>query len=295
MFGFGPPVLDLLLNDIEVKFNSPADFEFALGGRTSLPSDKISRLVGMSDDDLLREAEGIRKLEKRFSEILSSAMQSTTKLGPILKALDMSLVTQDNDWRAIIETLNGADDKFEEHKRLALVKYMQYLQARQDVIRTLYGHRKENAKEAAGALETRGQKMRETLIFDQSEEAGVGVGVGVGDGGEGMRRLPKGEAVEFKVSSDQPLLVKIVRHECTISDDGGLTFTDEVNNSTPLIKGRYAVGRDAECEILLDSGYRDISRQHVIIDVDGDMRVWLTDVSSLGTFVPQASVSDAEV
>lgn len=283
MFGFGPPSLNLDLPDSEVRFPSARDFEFTLSGRTSIPSDKISRLVTMSDGDLLREAEGIRKLEKRFSEILSAAMQAAAEVGPILKALDMSLVTQDNDWRSIIESLNSQGSKFEEHKRIALVKYMQYLRARQDVIRTLYSQRQQNRAEAATQVHAgngAGGKLRETLIFDLSE--------GMPDETEenGMRRLPKGETLSFTIGTGDELSLMLVRHECTISHGrDGLTFTDDTGNQTPLGTGRFAVGRDGECEIPLHPEYRDISRKHLIVEVEPGQRVRLTDVSSLGTFI----------
>ena len=170
MFGFGKPVLELDVHGVNVRFGSVEEFEFALAGRSGIPADKLSRLVNMKDADLLREAEGIRKLEKRFSEILAHALRTGSKLGPILQALDMSLVSQDNDWRTVIEALNLTnDDSFEDYKRVALVKYMQYLQARQDVIRTLYSQRKANREEAAVQTKSPEDKIRETLIFDLSE------------------------------------------------------------------------------------------------------------------------------
>jgi uncharacterized protein (DUF1778 family) len=282
MFGFGPPALEIDLNGADVRFRSAQDFEFSLAGRTSIPADKISRLVSMSDGDLLREAEGIRKLEKRFSEILSAAMQAAADVGPILKALDMSLVTQDNDWRTIIEALNGSAPRFEEYKRLALVKYMQYLRARQDVIRTLYAQRQQNRAEVATQIHAGGGsgKMRETLIFDLSE--------GVPDGSDesGMRRLPKGETVSLQLAKGGAVNLMLVRHACNIRRDAeGLVFTDDTGNETPLGTGRFAVGRDGDCEIPLHPEYRDISRKHLIVEVDGTGKISLTDVSSLGTFI----------
>ena len=286
MFGFGKPVLELDVHGVNVRFRSVDEFEFALAGRSGIPSDKLSRLVNMKDAELLREAEGIRKLEKRFSEILAHVMRTESKLGPILEALDMSLVTQDNDWRTVIEALNlTTGDSVEDYKRVALVKYMQYLQARQDAIRTLYSQRKANRNEAAVQVQSPEDKIRETLIFDLSE------GVPDGSTDDGMRRLPKGEPISFGISASTPLHVKLVKHACTITVDNGLMFIDDANNSSPLTAGRYTIGRDGECEIPLNPEYRDISRKHLIVDVVGQQQVQLTDVSSLGSFVPMSSMS----
>lgn len=282
MFGLGSPSLTLLLNGSKVRFRSTTEFEFALSGRTSIPADKISRLVSMSDGDLLREAEGIRKLEKRFSEILSAAMQASAEVGPILKALDMSLVTQDNDWRQVIESLNEQSARLEDFKRLALVKYMQYLRARQDVIRTLYSQRQRDRAEAATQVlgsEAGSSKMRETLIFDLSDEVPDETKEG------GMRRLPKGETRTVHLGPGETMPLMLVRHACQILDEGGLLFVDDTANRTRLEVGRHAVGRDADCEIPLHPEYRDISRKHLIIEVVADRTLRLTDVSSLGTFI----------
>ena len=107
MFGLFSRNVKIPLGAVEVQFHSPCDFEFAVAGRIGLPAAKISALVELTDEDLLREAEGIRKLEQRFSEILSAAMETDTPVGPVLEALDLSVVSQDNDWRLIIGALNG--------------------------------------------------------------------------------------------------------------------------------------------------------------------------------------------
>jgi hypothetical protein len=283
MLGFGSPPLKLPIGGETVQFKNPCDFEFALAGRTSIPSDKISQLVSMSDPDLLREAEGIRKLEQRFSEILSAALEASEPVGPILQALDMSLVTQDNDWRPIIETLNDTASRFEPFKRVALVKYMQYLRARQDVIRILYSQRQLDRAEAATQMlgaDNGSAKMRETLIFDLSEN-----GSDDNDDG-GLRRLPKGETIEVSVPVDGGITLRLTRHECIIQvEDGQLTFTDDVGSVTNLEEGRHVVGRGDNCEIALHPGYRDISRKHLIIECKAGRTVGLTDVSALGTFV----------
>ena len=87
------------------------------------------------------------------------------------------------------------------------------------------------------------------------------------------------------------LRVKLVKHECSITVDDGLVFIDDTDNISPLTVGRYAIGRGGECEIPLNPEYRDISRKHLIIDVVANGRVELTDVSSLGCFVPTSAMA----
>ena len=98
-------------------------------------------MLELDDDALLREAEAIRAVEQRFADALSGSLENVTSISPFLKEMDLSLISQDHDWRAIITALNQLPGQHEECKKVALVKYMQYLNARQEVVKTLYSSR----------------------------------------------------------------------------------------------------------------------------------------------------------
>jgi hypothetical protein len=281
MFGLFSRGVQIPFSGSVVDLQTPRDFEFALSGRVGLPARKIASLVDLTDDDLLREAEGIRKLEQRFSEILSAAMESGSPVGPVLKALDLSLVSQDNDWRIIIGALNGLGQKHEEYKRIALIKYMQYLTARQEVIRTLYSHRQRNRAEAATQIGCRVghcAAIKETILFDLSDDL-----PDVRDS-SGLGRLPKGETIEIDVKPDEEVVLALVKHTCKIVLNDDLYFVDNADNRVALKMGQNAIGRDSKCEITMDADSRDISRKHLIVERYSATGVRLTDVSSLGTF-----------
>ncbi|NKC11323.1 MAG: FHA domain-containing protein [Gammaproteobacteria bacterium] len=290
MFSISSNPLKLIIADHAVQFRTVDDFEFALNGRTSIPADKISRLVSMPDTDLLREAEGIRKLERRLADILSDSLEKSKEVGPTLQVLDMSLVTQDNDWRTIIETLNLTDEKLEPYKRMAIVKYMQYLRARQDVIRVLFSQRLlDRAEAATQALHASGaqQPMRETSVFDLPEEAQ--------DDEELYRlplyRLPKGKTIEITIAVGDSVPLRLVHQSCEIRNENGeLIFMDESGLQTPLTPGQHTVGRSEDCEINLHPEQQDLSRKHLVIDAAQEGTVKLTDISSLGTFMPSECV-----
>jgi hypothetical protein len=133
--------LDINIDGDRYVFQSPQDFEFALNGRTSLPAPKIAALSRLSDDELLREAEAIRAVEQRFAEALSGTLEDITSVGPFLRTMEPSIISQDNNWRSIIRALNGVDRMPETYKKIALVKYMQYLTSRQEVVKSLYANR----------------------------------------------------------------------------------------------------------------------------------------------------------
>lgn len=281
MFGLVSRTVTIQLDAAEVRFSSLRDFEFAVAGRIGLPASKISALVELSDEELLREAESIRKLEQRFSEILSAAMETDTPVGPVLEALDLSFVSQDHDWRLIIGALNLTSGKFEDYKRTALIKYMQYLTARQEVIRTLYSHRQRNRAEGSTQVGSDDNTaMRETMIFDLSDvfpDQAVD---------SNLARLPKGATIEIDLQQSEELPLVLVKHACRIVNDGALHFIDHTGARTELKQGQNTIGRDDICDIILRPNHRDISRKHLVVELLSDTAMRLTDISSLGTFAP---------
>ena len=53
----------MTIGEQSLKFSSLADFEFALSGRTCVPSKKITSMVKFSTDELKKEAKTIKEIE----------------------------------------------------------------------------------------------------------------------------------------------------------------------------------------------------------------------------------------
>ena len=281
-----PEPLTLTVDDHTYAFHGPSEFEFSLSGRTCLPSAKISSLVELSDDALLREAEAIRKVEQRFADALSGAYGDSARISPFLESLDQSLISHDNDWRSIVNALNAAEGPFEEYKKIALVKYMQYLTSRQEVVKSLYANRQVHKQQSSAPSVNgnggyrRDSKYRETLLFDILPQAEF-------EHGEmDFCRLPKGETVEIDFEPNQSIHVLLAKHRCTIVFEEDMVFVDEKGRNCVLQRGRNIVGRDASSDIVINPNLRDVSRKHLIVETDGEGLVRLTDISSHGTSIP---------
>ena len=164
-----------------------------------------------------------------------------------------------------------------------MVKYMQYLTARQEVIRTLYSHRQRNRAEGATVVADAdlGGTLKETVIFDLSE---LGI-PDIRDEGN-FERLPKGETVEIKLEPNGEVPIVLVKHPCKLVASEDVMLVDDQGNAMKIPPGRNTVGRDVKCDLPMQSEYRDISRKHLIIERFSDRGLRLTDVSSLGTFIP---------
>ncbi len=277
--------LELIIDGEPHVFQSPREFEFALAGRTSLPTRKIAALSRLSDDGLLRETEAVRAVEQRFEDALSGALDDITTVGPVLRTMESSLISQDNSWRSIIEALNDVENVPETYKKIALVKYTQYLASRQEAVKILYANRHQRGADDIDTGNESGvyqptARLRETMLIDlnaipemERHEAS-------------FSRLPKGETVEVNLEEHRTIDLLLAKHQCQILLRDKLLFVDETGHNSELRTGRNVVGRDASSDVVIDASLRDVSRKHLIVESDGVRQIKLTDISSHGTSLP---------
>ena len=288
--------LTLEIKDEEISFNTLGEFEFALGGRTNVPATKLAELIMQSPSDLKREAKSIKAVEKRFVDILSQSIERPGEIGKLVREIDIQVFSNDYEWRSIFKALNQQNEDFDELRRVALVKYMQYLRSRQDVIKQTY---KVKIKEEGGVEEARASEneinsaleetkdyLKETSIFDSiSLESPVDITE------PSFVRLPKGEAVVMHPAGAEQFEFKLSKHVYTFRNERPQIVVDETGSPHELAVGKNIIGRDAVCNVVVGNGLRDVSRMHLIIEPleDGSMRV--TDLSSHGTYFPTHLVS----
>jgi hypothetical protein len=234
-------------------------------------------------------------VEQRFSDALSGLLQDVTSISPFLKELEMGLISQDHDWRQIMMGLNQTARAQEEFKKIALVKYMQYLTARQDTIQAVYSSRqiwrtsKLNVRPPTSESGAPDNQFRDTLIFNVKDSAVSGNG-----GSQRFGRIPKGETVEFSLHPDEEAPVLLAQHRCSLLNKDRLMFIDNHGQDSELHPGKSIVGRDLSCDVVVDPGLREVSRKHLIVEVDGTA-IRLTDISSHGTSVPEEFLENTSI
>ena len=64
-------------------------------------------------------------------------------------------------------------------------------------------------------------------------------------------------------------------------------LVDEFGEDMRLTANRCVAGRSNECDLVVDDSFRAISRRHVMFETRGQELLQITDISSLGTFVPR--------
>ena len=272
--------IEIALGEQTLQFFSLKEFEFALAGRTSLPFSKLRALSTVNPEGLLREVEGIRQLEQRLVGVLERSMNEPRLIGDFLADIDLSVITQDYQWRSVIKSLMVLGIEYDGYKKVALVKYLQYLAARQEIVRFTYSTRVLNETQDSKSGGLPPDRFPDTLIFDPTPY------VPEHDSTAELQRLPKGETVEIHFAHDEAVNVVLAKHTFSILTDDAIHFLDDQQHDHVLRPGKNIVGRDASSDIVIDSNYRAVSRRHLIIETEGSSLVRLTDISSLGTFIP---------
>ncbi|MFT4580514.1 MAG: hypothetical protein ACI915_001811 [Gammaproteobacteria bacterium] len=286
----------------EISFSTLAEVEFALSGRTDVPAKKIAEMVGLTLQELRKEAKAIKNVEQQFVEVLSRSIEDPGRITQYLRSLDVHVFSQDHHWRDIMRSLDNKDKSYDDLRRIALVKYMQYLRSRQDVIKQTYKVKKrerqliEGRSDANSAVDSEFSfehdaedplaAFRDTVIFDsviieqQSDTTSE------------YARLPKGESQIVNLDNGQRMGIRFSKHAFQIANEADqLLIIDDQNREYPLQKGKNIIGRDSVCNVVIDNVYRDVSRIHLIVEQIEPRRIRFTDLSSHGTFLPHRHLS----
>ncbi len=259
------------------------EFEAQLTERTKVPAHKLEAYPKKTDVQILDEAEAVEEILKRFSQAVMASMDNPGYASDFLAELDLRSISRDHNWRRIFATIAAQEDSFEGHKRVALVKYSQYLNTRRKLLE--YVRAQKGGLEETDAHEiTDIRRARQPLVDIGQEDASAATG---------FIRLPMGEAVEIELPQTGPAEMMFARHLYRLAGRSQPCLVDQNGVTHFLKQGRNMVGRHPESDIVIDPNFHDISRAHVVLEWDGVVSVWVTDLSTRGTYLPTAATDCA--
>jgi hypothetical protein len=268
------------INGRALSFASVDDFAFSLSGRTQIPASSVTNLMQLTPNELRREATSIRDVERYFVDLLADALKDPGAVGGLLGGIDNSLITEDNDWRAIMTALLDDSPGFDEYKHLALVKYMQYLAARRDVVKSIYAQRFGGQEPLAAQEPAVNGGAKSTLMIDEDSEPDTE------SAQIRFARLPRGETVTVQTPPDGELSIILSRHKFQLFAADTPRLTDDNGVNYPLKSGVNVIGRHPGNDVVVGGWYRDVSRKHLLVDTSVSGNLDLTDLSTHGTFLP---------
>lgn len=272
--------LRLNLDGRTMRFASVDDFSFAVECRTSVPSHRFYTIFEMSLKELQEQTACIKAVEKRLAAILESALCDGSSCGDGLARMELKTFSLDHGWRDLFCSLIDLSDRFDAYKRLAVIKYLQYLGARQDALRLSYMSKQNNRRRANGPeIEPLATLFNETLLFDTSlshDSSNL----------DSLQRLPQGEAVKLYALPGHAIAIRLAKYDFQLLNEDGWQLRDPSGFLYQLRSGNFLIGRGSDSDIQLDRSFSHISRRHLRIEPIDDHIISLTDFSSHGTFAP---------
>lgn len=279
------PALELTLDGQTLRFRNSEDFAFALAGRAQLPTARIADLVDAEPADLRFEIEAIKRIERQLLELLEWTLVNQADCMAQLQSLGLQAFSKDHGWRSLFEHLIALDSAYAAYRKVALVKYVRYLEARRTALGLFasQGHIREAGREDDSSFLATAQVIVAQDLIDTLEEPHALLRTE-------FQRLPAGEAVELSLAGSDAITLILGVYPAQLNFQAGWILRAPDGGHYPLRAGRTSIGRGRANDISLARGLNKLSRRHLLIEPLSDTAVLITDLSSQGTYAACANI-----
>lgn len=281
---FSQPV-HLSVKGVPELITSLEQFDRALIRKTKINTELYAKLLTLDDDRLTSLTSATRQAADLLQRALTRAVGNSAAIDELFRKLGPAFFTEDHAWRKLFMTLRTLPSKRDDLKLLALSKYRNYLLARLDALNTIGSNRLQSQihctadSEAECVTELAVQKPGVTQELSSSETI-------IRD----VVQLPRGKTTPIRAEDMACVDVWLARSRFRIEMWDKTSFIDSRGQSTKLKEGRNMVGRALHNDVIIDSKYPEVSRNHMIVDIRDGRPVGITDLSSGGTFISRTLV-----
>lgn len=101
-----------------------------------------------------------------------------------------------------------------------------------------------------------------------------------------LGRLPKDEPVTVRFKPHQSLRIRLAKHDFVLVSGLRFLLIDDTGADLKLDVPRCVIGRGINCGAIVSNRYPEVSRKHLIVETQDDGSAVLTDISSLGSYLP---------
>ena len=262
------PPLRIAVGHSTLVFYSLKDFSFAVDGRTSVPSSRLRWLMERPHTGLCRELARLKRHRRALLTLLATTIGTDPRADLALESVSVDMVSSDHHWHFIFRNLQKCDAKFAAHKRAALIRYTQYVDARLSLTETTLRARVKTHHCAHNKDRTR----LDTLAAPVRRPY--------------MVRLPMGLPIRLHALPRYAVRFHMAAHRFSLVNDDGWLLYDEMNRYYALDDEAHVIGRGYTSDIRLNCRFTTVSRNHLIARPISDHVIELTDLSTAGTFVP---------
>ena len=281
-----PPPFELVLEGRHLHFRTPDELGVALRPRTEVTAAFARQNAKLGTEVIQIELEQTRRLHRRLTELLLWCFETGEPIGTAWREAEESAFLDEHQWRPILKSLGGPEAP-DPYRRVALVRFMQYLDSRGAALdEALVGARRHpRARPVVGAGGERSDKVQrrdvEDISFTSVKRSVL------------YRRLPPNRAIELTLADGEsvPLYLGHLRMRLVATAKGWL-LRDDLGMEAFIGEGRVIVGRADDCDVVLHRAPLDVSRYHLAIECrEEELR--LIDLSSQGTYLPRRALLDS--
>lgn len=257
-------------------FDNIAQFGEFLDLRVEVPATTIEQLAALDSHSLPREVRHVSRAYKNAVDIMVRAAETGLSVLRLWHQLDISRAPDDHDWPSILFAVGNTEQFPDGLHRTTLAHYIRYLDARRNIVDSLQ-HELHKVQSANG-LPVVPHSMRDALGHEprfSTTRHSV------------YARLPRRRSIQVNFAAQPTLTLYLAHNRYLLKQESGIFELHGQNGESHVLhSGRNTVGRSSQCNIRLQMTQGDISREHLLIEVNEEGAVSLMDLSSRGTYVP---------
>jgi len=260
-----------------------------LASRTTLSAEASACLAALDRAALSAETARTVRAESAVRDRLSELIHHPDRATQILGALEPWLLARDRGWRELLVELQRLPPSYDQHKKLALVKFRQYLLTRRDALERLWRELEERT------LGPDGWPGEDDLGAEQPfEPTRCELAVVRSAALPHFVRLPRGLTVAVEVAGGG-FELRLASHAFRVLQrpGGAPVILDDNGARLTLREGLNMVGRALYNDAVIAAEFTDVSRRHLVVEVARGRVVSLRDLSSEGTFVPRECLASS--
>ena len=260
----------------KLRFQAPLDFAFALSARTSVPPSRWQKFLHHSVAELETEEQNIASLAQRIGDVIAAYDHQRRSCAPAIAQIGGAVFSKDHDWRTIIARLIDLPAGCDGFIRVALDKYLQYLQARHSTVLLALATKAPITSAEAHNQATVMLALSPVIYPVECED---------------LRRLPCGEAVTLHLAHGRAISLKLAKHPFSLTHDQAWMLVAADGRAFTLRAGLNRVGRGRDNDVALGPDFRNVSRQHLLAQPLAGDNIVLTDISAHGTYVAPTALA----
>lgn len=281
--------LELEIDGTRVRLAVPADLATLLRARTEATAEFGKYCARSSAETLRAELQQTTALRARLDGLQAWCFETGDPVRAGWHELTEARFVIELGWPAILRALAGDVD--DAYRRVALHRFMQYLDSRRAAIEHEIAAPVRRQIGSWSLPLHPGVDRRDPVsrdVFADPSFTAMRRNPGFG-------RLPPGEPVIVEREFGRPIPIYLAhrRVRLVVTHDGW-SLRDARDVEVALRPGRTVIGRASDCDVVLAGAPPDVSRHHLAIECEGGS-LRLIDLSSQGTYLPQRAASGSRL